>query len=173
MISRVLLRLLPRDLRESIAGDLQEEYLRIRSNRGRFRSNVWLLWTTACLAASFRCELATHGRPLPPIRDEVRRRSSMWDSVRQDIIFGLRLLRRQPGFTVVALLALALGIGANTAIFGIVDAVLWRSLPYSGSDAIMSVAEQRPREGRLFGPVSPADFFDWRGKASHFPPSPR
>ena len=70
----------------------------------------------------------------------------MWDGLRQDIVFGVRMLRRQPGFTVVALMALALGIGANTAIFSIVDAVLWRPLPYPASEAIVSLGEQRPRE---------------------------
>src|SRR5262245_57997672 len=78
------------------------------------------------------------------------------------------MLRRQPGFTAVALVALALGIGANTAIFSIVDAVLWRSLPYPDADRVMEIAEQRPREGRLFGAVSPADFFDWRHDARSF-----
>jgi putative ABC transport system permease protein len=86
---------------------------------------------------------------------------SIWDAIRQDVAFSLRMLRRQPGFTAVALLALALGIGANTAIVSIVDAVLWRPLPYPDADRVMSLAEQRPREGRLFGPVSPADFYDW------------
>ena len=86
----------------------------------------------------------------------------MWDALRQDVVFSVRMLRRQPGFTVVALLALALGIGANTAIFSVVDAVLWRPLPYPRADRVMALAEQRPRESRWFGPVSPADYFDWR-----------
>ncbi len=86
----------------------------------------------------------------------------MWDALRQDVGFGFRMLRRQPGFTAVAIFALALGIGANTAIFSVVDAVLWRPLPYPAADRVMSIAEQRPRESRWFGPVAPADYFDWR-----------
>jgi putative ABC transport system permease protein len=86
----------------------------------------------------------------------------MWDALRQDVGFGFRMLRRQPGFATVAILALALGIGANTAIFSVVDAVLWRPLPYPAADRVMAIAEQRPRESRWFGPVSPADYFDWR-----------
>jgi putative ABC transport system permease protein len=78
------------------------------------------------------------------------------------------MLVRQPGFTLVALVALALGIGANTAIFSIVDAVLWRSLPYPDADRVIAIAEQRPREGRLYGPVAPADFFDWRRDSRSF-----
>ena len=86
----------------------------------------------------------------------------MWDGLRQDIGFGARMLRRQPGFTAVAIFALALGIGATTAIFSVVDAVLWRPLPYPRADRVMSLAEQRPRESRWFGPIAPADYFDWR-----------
>ena len=92
----------------------------------------------------------------------------MWDTLRQDMVFGARMLWRQPGFTVVAVLALALGIGANTAIFSLVDAVLWRPLPYANPAAIVSVSEQRPREGRLYGPISPADFYDWRRDSQSF-----
>ena len=85
----------------------------------------------------------------------------MWDGLRQDVGFGLRMLRRQPGFAVIAVFALALGIGATTAIFSVVDAVLWRPLPYPRADRVMSLGEQRPRESRWFGPIAPADFFDW------------
>jgi putative ABC transport system permease protein len=158
----LLRRMLPGDLVEPIAGDLVEEYLRARDRRGALRARSWV-WSQAIrLGITFRWERAAHGRPLPPIGDEVRGAGYMWDSLRQDVIFGARMLRRQPGFTVVALFALALGIGANTAIFSIVDAVLWRPLPYPGSDRIVSIGEQRLKEGRGHGPVAPADFYDWR-----------
>src|SRR5258708_20119640 len=94
--------------------------------------------------------------------------SRMWDCLRHDIAFGLRMLRRQPGFAAVAIFALALGIGASTAIFSIVDAVLWRPLPYARADRVMALAEQRPREGRWFGPVAPADYFDWQRENRSF-----
>jgi len=92
----------------------------------------------------------------------------MLDPIKKDIAFALRMLWKQPGFTAVALIALALGVGANTAIFSVVNTVLWRPLPYPDSAQIMFVAEQRPREGRMFGPVSPADYFDWRRENHSF-----
>ena len=140
----------------------------MRDRRGPARATLWLWGQAARLALTFRWERAAHGRPLPPIGDELRSMSHMWDSLRQDIAFGVRMLRRQPGFTAVAVIALALGIGANTAIFSVVDAVLWRPLPYPGADEIVSIGEQRTREGRLYGPVSPADFFDWRRDGRSF-----
>jgi MacB-like periplasmic core domain len=62
----------------------------------------------------------------------------------QDLLFAAPLLRRQPAFTFVAVVMLALGIGATTAIFGVVDAVVWRPLPFAGSDRIVWIG------GRLF-----------------------
>ena len=161
-VRRRLVPFIPGDLQESIAGDLHEEYLDIRARRGAALANAWLWWNAARLAITFRWERAAHGRPLPPIGDELRGLGSMWDGLRQDIGFGARMLRRQPAFTLVALIALALGTGANTAIFSIVDAVLWRPLPYPSTNAVISLGEQRPRESRLHGPVAPADFYDWR-----------
>jgi putative ABC transport system permease protein len=168
LILRLFARFVPGDLRDPIAGDLHEEYLAMRDRRGRRRADAWLWWQSLRLAMTFRWESAAHGRPLPPIGDELRGFGSMWDGFRQDIGFGVRMLRRQPGFTAVALLALALGIGANTAIFSIVDAVLWRPLPYPSSNDVISIGEQRPRESRVHGPVAPADFYDWRSENHAF-----
>ena len=162
IVLRLFSRFIPGDLREPIAGDLHEEYLAIRRRRGLARATAWLWWQSLRLVLTFKWEQAAHGRPLPPIGDELRGMGSLWDALQQDIGFGVRMLWRQPGFTAVALLALALGIGANTAIFSIVDAVLWRPLPYPSSNDVISIGEQRSRENRTHGPVAPADFYDWR-----------
>ena len=73
----------------------------------------------------------------------------------------VRLLVKQPGVTVVALLTLAIGIGGNTAIFSAVDALLLRPLPYHEPDRLVKVWEKRAAEGVLDNVVAPADFIDW------------
>lgn len=164
----MLSRLLPRDLIEPIAGDLAEEYLCVLERRGSVRAAAWAWALAIRVAITFRWERTARGRGVPPVADELRAAAPLWDALRQDLLFSMRMLRRQPGFTVVALLALAAGIGANTTIFSLVDAALWRPLPYPGADRIMSLAEQRPREGQWYGPIAPADFFDWRRDARSF-----
>jgi putative ABC transport system permease protein len=165
---RLFARFVPGDLRDPIAGDLHEEYLAMRDRGDRRFASAWLWWQSLRLAITFRWERAAHGRPLPPIADELRGFGSMWDGLRQDVVFAVRTLRRQPGFTAVAIFALTLGIGATTAIFSVVDAVLWRPLPFPHADRVMSLAEQRPRESRWFGPIAPADYFDWRRDSRSF-----
>jgi predicted permease len=80
------------------------------------------------------------------------------DSLWQDLRYGLRQLRRNPGFTAVAVITLALGIGANTAIFSVVNAVVLRPLPYKDGAQLAVILH------RGDGPVAPANFIDWRNQ---------
>ena len=86
----------------------------------------------------------------------------------QDARYGLRSLLKNPGFTLVALVALALGIGANSAIFSVVNAVLLRPLPYPEPDRIMSVWENNLKRGWHEDVTTPANFIDWRDQNRAF-----
>jgi len=83
-----------------------------------------------------------------------------------DVRDAVRALRRSPGYTAVVILTLALGIGVNTAIFGIVDALLFKALPYTDPDRLVYVFEKHPAGGR--NTVAPANFLDWRARAGAF-----
>ncbi len=83
----------------------------------------------------------------------------------QDLRYGVRTLYRNPRFAAVAILALALGIGANTAIFSVVYGVLLRALPYQDPDQLVVILRQSMRSGGPGGPVAPANFYDWREQA--------
>jgi predicted permease len=87
----------------------------------------------------------------------------------QDLRYGLRTLRKSPAFTVIALFTLALGIGANTAIFSIVNAVLLKPLPFPESEKLVFMTSAFEKQGvsRNFA-TSYADFLDWRSTAKSF-----
>jgi predicted permease len=85
-----------------------------------------------------------------------------------DLRFGLRMLRRSPAFSAVAILTLALGVGANTAIFSVVNAVLLRPLPFPQSEELVVIKAENKKTGERFPSVSPADFFDWKSQSRSF-----
>jgi predicted permease len=85
-----------------------------------------------------------------------------------DLLYGLRILRSSPGFTAVAVATLALGIGANTAVFSVVDGVLLRPLPFPDSERIVTLWNTYPKLGDEREEVSPPDFCDWRAQSRSF-----
>ena len=86
----------------------------------------------------------------------------------QDIRYGMRMLLKAPSFSIVATIALALGIGANTAIFSVVNAVLLRPLPFTNSEQLMMVWEAEPTRGQVRSSVSYPNFADWRDQNHSF-----
>jgi putative ABC transport system permease protein len=104
------------------------------------------------------------------IRQECReQRSGRWlEDVAQDARFGIRQLFRNPGFTIVAVLTLALGIGANTAVFSVIRGVLLKPLPYPAQDKLVTLWERNPQRGIEQDRVSGPDYLDWRAQNTTF-----
>ncbi len=96
------------------------------------------------------------------VKEQVRAvRAGAWlGTVAQDARFGLRMLRKNPGFTAVAVLTLALGIGATTSVFSVVDRILFRSLPYPDGDRLVTLGFVAPVEPLEFLPAE--DYVEWR-----------
>jgi putative ABC transport system permease protein len=90
------------------------------------------------------------------------------ETLLQDVRYGARMLRKNPGFTAVAVVALALGIGANTAIFSVVNAVLLRPLAFPEPDRLVTLAENNLRRGVDHSSVSYPNFADWREQNASF-----
>ena len=107
---------------------------------------------------------------LEQVKEEARgERIWMWPAeFLQDIRFGWRALVKSPGFTIVAVVALALGIGANTAIFSVVNAVLLRPLPFKNPDQLVLIWESATHLGFPKNTPSPANFLDWQRQATVF-----
>src|SRR5205814_409857 len=90
--------------------------------------------------------------------------SDMTELIRGDLRYAFRTLIRNPGFTLVAVLTMAIGIGATTAIFSIVDPVLLRPLPFADPDALVLVSQANRQTRQSSGDATPANFLDWRSR---------
>ena len=89
-------------------------------------------------------------------------------TLKQDFRYGLRMLRKSPGYTAVAIITLALAIGANTAIFSVVYPVLLRPLPFRDPDRLVTIGESRHQVGCCSYLASYPDFLDWQRSAKSF-----
>lgn len=90
------------------------------------------------------------------------RKANVLESLMQDLKFATRALRRSPGFAIVAVMTLALGVGANTAIFSVVNAVLLRPLPLENPDRLFAIGAQSTSTPGQISVTSPANVYDWQ-----------
>jgi putative ABC transport system permease protein len=126
------------------------EELLARWDRLDWRSRLELLW-----------------RSLGAFWDALWLQQLRWeDEMIQDLRFGVRMLMKQPGFTLIAVLTLALGIGANTAIFSVVNGVLLKSLPFPKSDQLLALSETS-KEVPVMSVAYP-NYLDWRAQQTVF-----
>lgn len=140
-------RLLPASHRDDILDDLDEDFTR----RTR-RPALWYLAQSIHLAVT------------RPWHTRVRMAHSesrhiMWSTIWQDVRYGMRTLRRAPGFSTIAILSLALGIGLNSTIFAMVDNLLLRPLPYANPDSLVAIYTSDERDS-AFGSSSYLDYRD-------------
>ena len=120
----------------------------------------------APLAERAALEIARADRPRPVAPVPPANRAGIFTDVARDIRYAARMLARAPGFASIAIVTLALGIGANSAIFSVVNAVLLRPLPYADPDRLVMIG-QRARDGAA-GNVGYTTFLDWRDRARAF-----
>src|ERR1041385_4675060 len=117
-----------------------------------------------------RCELKNVERRVShePIASGKESAINIFSDLGQDIRYALRMLAKSPAFTAIAIVALALGIGANTAIFSVVNAVLLRPLPFKHPEQLVMLWENAAHLGFPKDTPSPANFLDWQKQAQSF-----
>ena len=150
--------------REALDAEMDEEL------RAHFEKHVEKLIATGLTReeAMRRARLVFGGHE--QLKEECReaRGVSFFDALKRDVLYGVRVLRKNPGFTAVGLITLALGIGATTAIFSVIDAVLLRPLPYGNSANLVLVWENNSRHPNPHNTVSPPDYLDWKKQSDIF-----
>jgi predicted permease len=169
---RWLLRLYPREFREVHGAEMERTFARLLELEGRRSrwAGRWA-WVAGCLDVLFaglssrlrggvRADAAANGR-------RKGWRIAM-NSASVDVRYGVRLLLRQPVFALTAVVTLALGIGANGAIFSVVYALLFRPMPYPDADRLVLVWSENPGRGWTRTDVSVADAWDWKTRTNVF-----
>ena len=155
-----LLYLFPARFRDAFGADMRVTF----DDRWREAAGIRLgMRTIADLIASATLVRLSQRKPYP-----ARKGDSSMTILWQDFRFALRTLAKSPGFTLVALATLALGIGVNTAMFSVANAVLWRSMPYADPDRIVWVGAVERKNPDVAWGASYPNFRDWQARAHSF-----
>jgi putative ABC transport system permease protein len=164
-LCRFLLALFPAPFRQEYGEDvmqlLQDRHRDLPSGQRRARALFWLR-TARDLTVECAKERAQHWAENRPSRR--KKGSGMVDALRQDLVYGLRTLWKTPGFTALTVVTFALAIGANTAIFSVLNDVLLEPLPFGRPDALVAIWETSPVERIEKSDTSAGLFLDWREK---------
>ncbi|HSK09770.1 MAG TPA: ABC transporter permease [Vicinamibacterales bacterium] len=163
---RGLLRLFPPAFRERFAPDLVDLFRdKHQAARARGRIAVAIFWFVIVSDVVMSAAVERmRKQPAPP--DGTR--GPLMEGLLQDVRYACRTMARRPALSMIIIATLALGIGANTAIFSLVNTVLLRSQPYLEPDRLVEMREQQVDRAGSTRPVIPANFFEWRERATSF-----
>ncbi len=169
---RILASTLPPDDRAPVTRDLAELYRLRLSSRGRARAVAWYWWQIVSFATRQLIERLGRGPDDPstqPITAQGRSsvREILVNSTLQDLRYAVRGLLRSPGFTLVALVTLGLGIAASTSIFSVVNGILLRPLPYPESDRLVELFRTED-DGEQLDNHSGANYLDIKSQSRSF-----
>ncbi len=162
-VVRAAVRAFPREFRRRYGSEMlgiaSERYATIARERGRAAARRHLAGVVANVIVS---GLAERFRRSTAKGSSVSGKRITMDELLMDLRYGLRLLRRRPGFTLVAVAILAIGIGASSAMFSLVNQVALRSLPFPEPGRLVRIYDTDPEHHPGLWPSSPATFLDWR-----------
>jgi putative ABC transport system permease protein len=164
---RLLLVLAPRDFRERYGEELLAVHTHRASTPGASGSAWFALrefWGMAWMVVALRIGWGRWEKG----KGESGGGATMFETGRQDLRFAVRALIRNPGFTVVATVVLALGIGANAAIFSAANAFFFRPLPFAEAGRLVTLFETNPEFGWDDASAAPANLLDWREQVEAF-----
>jgi putative ABC transport system permease protein len=161
---RLLLLAFPRRIRREFGDDMArmfDEQLRATRAAGGNVAHFWVHAIADALGQGVAERTAGAAARWRSFASGLSGRRFWMHAIGQDLRYAARLLTAQPGMSLIALLTIALGVGANTAIFSAVDAILLRPLPYEEPDRLVTIWEKREAEGVLDNVVATADYIDW------------